>query len=295
MLSLEKKSKARKNFLFYLTNKGDYNHNYDVLEKNDGHIIPLKRPSEKTSADEYGTCVYCYGFLVKRDMWKHVKSCPLKTEDEDVSGRRVISKSNLLLPMNQEATKHIKKVIGTMNDDQTSLTVRNDSLICKLGGKLLARAGKNKLTRERYASQRMREVARMLKDIRAIDSDITCLSDCIKPTKFEKVVEAVKATAGYDEDGQSYKAPSLALKIGYSMTICAGILESQGLKNNDIQMTADAKNFDKLYRKEWCSEISKEALDTLENARHDKAKTLPLAEDIVTLNKHIAQVAADSR
>jgi hypothetical protein len=128
-----------------------------------------------------------------------------------------------------------------------------------------------------------------------VDSTVTQLADCIKPSKFESVVEAVKITAGYDEDAQSYEVPSLALKLGYSLSMCAGIMESKGLKENDVEMSKDAKNFEKLYKKEWCAEISKEALDTLESARNEKTKALPLAEDIVTLNKHIATVASKCR
>lgn len=85
--------------------------------------------------------------------------------------------------------------------------------------------------------------------------------------------------------------PSLVLKLGNSLSMCAGIIESLCLKNNDTDMSNDAINFEKLYRKDWCSDISKEALDDLEKAKVNKAKLLPLAKDIVRLNRHINMCA----
>lgn len=42
------------------------------------------------------------------------------------------------------------------------------------------------------------------------------LDNAIAPSRFLKNVDAVKALAGFDVDLQSYKIPSLALRVGMS-------------------------------------------------------------------------------
>lgn len=145
---LKTNSNERKSLLYFITNKGDFSHNYEVhvLEKKVGTIIPLKRPSEKTSADMYVPCPYCYGFVVKKELWKHIKSCPLIIAKSEVHSRRVVTKANILLPMNTGADKNVKVIISSMNDGDIAMIVRNYNLICKLGCKMSFKAGKNKPT-----------------------------------------------------------------------------------------------------------------------------------------------------
>ena len=47
---------------------------------------------------------------------------------------------------------------------------------------------------------------------------IYTIEDAVKPAHFLKVVKAVKTVSGFDEDRYSYKTPSLALKIGHSLS-----------------------------------------------------------------------------
>ena len=289
IFSMPKQSRQRKILLFEICNKGNYNHNYEVIEKKTGTIIPLKRPTHYVSYSEYGPCVYCYGFLLKRELWKHVRKCPLAKEHK--RGQRVVSRSNVLLPISPEADGEVKKVLETMNDGKISLIARNDSLIIKLGAKMLKSSGVKDQNRFRNVSQRMRELARLLEKLRtADDSHRADLASFINPGNFDAVVQAVRDIAGYQPGTGAYEIPSLCLRIGHSLHKCAGILESEGLRNGDKVLVEESQNFERLYKKEWSTDISKQALDTLEQARWNKPRTLPLAEDIMKLNDHLHQV-----
>lgn len=56
----------------------------------------------------------------------------------------------------------------------------------------------------RYAIQLMRDMARLLKEVRKLDDSITHLVDCIKPVKFDTILKAVRNVAGYDHDDETF-------------------------------------------------------------------------------------------
>lgn len=68
-----------------LRNKGNYEHNQEVM-RNQGGTLKVKRrqgPS-KISVDTkmHGHCTYCKGMFVHRELWRHSQRCPSKTVSE---------------------------------------------------------------------------------------------------------------------------------------------------------------------------------------------------------------------
>lgn len=62
--------------------------------------------------------------------------------------------------------------------------------------------------------------------------ELKYLKDFFKPKYFKSIVEAAKKNRGYDDALNSYIHPSNALKIGYTLTQCAEILQTQMMINN---------------------------------------------------------------
>lgn len=67
-LSLPKNSKERRLQLDYIRNKGNFEHNVEVLESRKGKLIPWKQPKKKNEGQEFTHCVYCYGLFRKSDV-----------------------------------------------------------------------------------------------------------------------------------------------------------------------------------------------------------------------------------
>lgn len=81
------------------------------------------------------------------------------------------------------------------------------------------------------------------------DKCIYCFEDAIKPKNFNKVVEAVKGIAGFDEKTQRYENPSLALQICHRIKrICVIAVITA---NGEEEITVGAKEFIELCKKEW--------------------------------------------
>lgn len=242
--SLPKCSKDRKILLEEMTNKGNFIHNSKVLESGLGEIIPFKRPSQKqkVSVNEFSPCEYCLGFFIKTDLWKHQKHCHSKPEDEKRTlNRSVKARSALLLPVSDSGNEKLRDILATMNDDEVTHIVRKDPLILHYGEKLL-KVG-NKQHNRHFISQKMRELGRFLQKIREMEKSVMSLDQVIAPQRFLKNVDAVKALAGYDKDLQSYKIPSLALKVGMSLKKCCKIIKAQALLNGDTKRKQEVDDF----------------------------------------------------
>ncbi|PIK34367.1 hypothetical protein BSL78_28809 [Apostichopus japonicus] len=133
----------------------------------------------------------------------------------------------------------------------------------------------------------MREVGRLLKNIQEVDPSLKTLAECIRPSCFDKVVEAVRKCAVYNSSTQQYQIPSLALKLGHSLKKCAAIQKVAGIKLEDGELKDYAERFEELCNLEWADSVSSHALSTLYQRKWNKPTILPLSEDVVNLHKHL--------
>lgn len=102
-----------------------------------------------------------------------------------------------------------------------------------------------------------------------------------------KVIEAEKETAGFGKDNNSYKIPSLALKIGHSLLKVSDIIRCHALMAGNKDLVKSSEAFQKLYQTKWSEYISHCALSTISDLKNSKPDSLPLTEDIQKLHKHL--------
>ena len=112
-----------------------------------------------------------------------------------------------------------------------------------------------------YIRTKVRELGRLLLSLRK-KSSIFCFEDALKPNNFYKVVDAVKAVAGYDEGTHSYKTPSLALKLGHSLNKITDIVVCRAIAAENDDMVKSAERFKRLCSTEWSGLVSHAALNT---------------------------------
>lgn len=137
----------------------------------------------------------------------------------------------------------------------------------------------------------MREMARLLMVARAI-TPLKATEDLVMPSNIPRVTQAVRAAAGNELESNSYKIPSLALKLGYSLAKVAGIVQCNAIIANRHVVAESAKQFTTLYEKKWTESISAAALGTLQQAKWNKPQVLPFTQDISLLHKVLASECA---
>lgn len=192
------------------------------------------------------------------------------------------------------STSILSKLFTTMKNDQVSLVARNDWLIKEIGVLLVEKHGEKQ---NNFVSQKMRELARLLLQLREEDFNPNAqLSDFIKPAKFDIVVSAVKVISKfYFEAGvQNVATPSLSLKIGHSLKKCVNILRGNALRRKDKEVQEDVDNFEKLLESEWSHRVSHHSLGALGTRKFNKVELLPLAEDLEKLRKSVLSKMSSS-
>lgn len=292
ILMLPKKSKERRKMWDILVKKGDFAHNYSILQKGHGILIPKyrsRKPAPNTK--DYLPCQYCKGFYKKLDLWKHQKSCQ-KPENSDSLCIAPIRSGKLLLPVeNKEVTKKLyNDIILKMRDDGIREVVEGDYLIMRYGQRLYEEQG-HIPHRHQYISQKMRELGRLLVVLKSSEYNISSLEDAMKPSSWDSFIQSVKKVSEFSYETHTYGIPSLALKIGYSMKKCAEDLHFIALKNEDEDKKRISQTFVEMYNCDWKTSISAKALASLSSLKYNKTQLLPLVEDVVKMNDFLQKKA----
>nr|XP_055069418.1 uncharacterized protein LOC129450574 isoform X2 [Misgurnus anguillicaudatus] len=285
-VAFPKRSKERRVQLNLLRKRGNFAHNTDVVRKGEGEMIACYRPKKCKNPKEFIHCIHCQGLYNKLSLWKHIKNCPLKPKDDDAQGRkRVRSLCALKTPVGLEVSKGFKKVLSLMNYDEVSRVIHSDRCIMQLGEHMFNRMGSD-VTKHDYIRQKMREVGRLLLEARRI-TPLKTMEDFMIPANFKHVISAVKVVSGFDEEKNSYRIPSLALKLGHSLKKICSIVESNAMMYGDHERAECARDFRKVHQARWNEYISAGAITTLKEAKWNAPQIIPFTQDVKVLHAHL--------
>ncbi|KAJ8313449.1 hypothetical protein KUTeg_008999, partial [Tegillarca granosa] len=287
-----KRSKQREKGLEKLRHLGNFYHNCKVMELGKGELVVAKRPSKgiEVSYKDFVPCVYCKGFFVACDIWRHYKNCNfadnITIDDEEcrvMSSHGTLKASRILAAsVELDSTgKFAAQIFGTMRNDTISAVCKGDKIISVLGTRLFMKKGHQHLN---YVRAKMREIARILIKIREHTPDQTdTLKSVLCPKRFDEVIQAIQAECKYvvSENNTTFDIPSLALKIGHTLRRCCYIKMSICIKDEDKLGENEVEQFLKLMTMEYNEKVSSIALQTLSTNKSKKPICLPLTKDIL--------------
>lgn len=286
ILMLPRRSRERRNLWSALVNKGNFNHNYSVIEKGRGTIIPKYTRSNPCNPNikDYVPCFHCKGFYKRADLWKHTTNCGEKAKSSKPDKKNHVAAGRLLLPSTCSNKQFEQKVLNVMKDDEVKSVIITDRRILDLGERMYNKHGHEE-HRIQYISQKLRELGRLL--VVSKRKSVNSINELLKTENFDTLVECVYHVCGYSDITKSYGIPSLALKIGQSLVKCANHLKSEGLKESDQTKINTADAFITLYENEWADSVSAHAHSSLSEKKFNKPFLIPLVEDVKKLNKFL--------
>ncbi|XP_055080972.1 uncharacterized protein LOC129456606 [Periophthalmus magnuspinnatus] len=295
ILILPKKSKERMKMLNKLRNKGNYNHNTEVLSSGDGLLKPRRTSKKKYNPKDYVHCMYCQALYLRRDLWRHVRKCsskPVETNSE-IGRTKILSLATMFdSALCQQVSPGVWKLLTAMKNDEITATVRSDFYILQLAQSFFNKHGQ-KPTKYKYIRQKLREIGRLLLTLRK-DFSIYTLEDAVRPANFQMVIQAVKKVSGFDEEKHCYQTPSLALKLGHSLQKISDIIHCRALMAEDSELVKSTQTFKTLYSTKWAEFVSHTALTTLNERHFNKPCTLSFTEDVQRLHKHLEKTAEEA-
>jgi len=232
ILSLPKGSNERRKAWVKIIKEGDYKHNFDVLEKGEGILIPKYR-GKNIQVDALVPCPTCKGLYRKKKVAAHSLACCTRKPG------RAYREGSLMLPVPKNVSKSLwQNVLLKMKDDSISQKAKSDALIIAFGERTYHKRDVEEHTAS-HISGRMRELARLVIDLEdRSNGNIKSLTDALLVKNFDTLVESVRSVAVYSDETHSFGKGSLALKLGFSIKKCAFILKSHAIQNSD-QMQKD--------------------------------------------------------
>ncbi|KAK0151593.1 hypothetical protein N1851_007106 [Merluccius polli] len=132
----------------------------------------------------------------------------------------------------------------------------------------------------------MREMGRLVLLAKTLGK-LKTIHDLFLPANFCHVVKAVKMVCGWSEDTSSFKIPSLALKLGHSLTKISDIAEFEARMSENKKALENVVTFRTLKENKWDEWVSSHALRNLRESKWNKPLLIPYCEDVVRLHNHI--------
>ncbi|XP_059205277.1 uncharacterized protein LOC131984472 [Centropristis striata] len=297
-LALPKTSRERKKILDELRNWGNYLHNKEVLKSKSGELKLKRRPKTgEVTTKTFVHCLHCKGMFRRKEIWRHVSRCPSRTSGNSETSNSATGGHKKVLgeialaesPYTKNLQPNVREILLNMNQDLIASAVQNDFLLIQLAQYLSEKYG-NDPSKHEYVRQKLREMGRLLLALH--EKSIYSFEEAIKPKNFNKVVDAVKVLAGFDQKMQGYNKPSLALKIGHSLKKLGNIVLN-GDNCNERKMK-DTKTFMKLCTKEWSEQISHTALASLNGRRVNKPSTIQFTRDVQAFFRYLEKTSASA-
>jgi len=312
----------KKQLLNKLRNLGSHKHNLSVLKEGKGRLDVVYRPTiPGMVSSTYLPCQYCYGYYGRRQLWRHVRQCPLRCQTSSVeSGHdgkwmRPVRASDLIVSSVDSSSETVNLVMSNMRKDAVFMAIKNDALIHELARKLMSRVGASDSGRRKgkagtLTSQsgardsnrsvgniraRLRKIGRLLLQVRKDNPSLrnATVHKIISPTLFKAVVHAAKEVCCYDADERKYGAPSTAVHLGHDLRTCAAFLSSMAVQETDLDTEQKAKSFANLIKEDWNYEVSGGARREMQARKFNNPQLLPLTADVMKLTSHLKDVQAE--
>lgn len=287
-LACPKKTKQRRLQLDYLRKKGNRAHNIEAMKEGKGVVVPCKQSSSASvDARDYMHCANCQGLFKRRFLWKHMKRCALvqKCGKAKPGRTRIQSLCANAQPVPAGVSTKVWKMINNMCQDNIAQAVKNDRCIIALAEQMLNKKG---AAQDEHIRTTLRELGRLV----VAGQEVTPLKNIeqyVMPSNFHHVVRAVKEVTGFDEDTNTVKKSSLALKLGHSLKKIADLVACEALVSGNQKKAQLIDNFREIYKTRWNEFISAAAYRTLHEAKWNAPQLIPFTEDVKQMHLHLDQ------
>lgn len=266
-------NKERKKLLQKLRNRGNYNHNQEVLRTRKGKL-KVRRRTNMSSIKNTATCIYCKLLFMRKTLWRHLQKCPMRIPSplEGKSGILALVASGLTEPENRSSG--VRKILKKLKVDEATSLVLKDPYLLRLARCLYYMTdGKSK---DYELNRKLRQMGKLLATLK--EKSIMSIEEALKPQNFNVVMEAVRKVSTMRKN---INAKPLSKVIGYSLKKVADIKYAVAVSNKaDNETIEEAKEFLKLCEKEWASNVP--IRQSVQGA-----PTLPFIQDVQLLFKYI--------
>ena len=272
--------------LFKLRNMGNFLHNVKVIQGEEFGFVVSRRSYEYKGLLDYIPCVYCYAFLRRCDVKRHICDWRDKNDVDKFnlqhSLNRALLESACLLGNQEKWVRDIREFVQQhMAMDDISKVVQEDSHILFCGALLVKMLGKVKVEE---ISQNLTFLGKLSLTLQTTNPAKKNLESFITGQAFDAVIKAAGEISGAvksNERGQALEHPSLPFEVGYMLALIATVKKGRALVCRDKQDLYNSGEFFSCLQREQSLSVSLGFKDTPEDSTlmetaSSIAKTRPL-------------------
>lgn len=281
-LSFPEKSAQRKRLFGILRNKGNYQHNKQVLKTNVGALKVNRRTGTNDDSSRYKFCPYCQGFYKCSELWRHIRTCTKKQSEPSRSGNGIESADH-------EVPPDVKKILSSMSQDGIPLVIQNDYILVQMA-KLLIQKYENNPNKQESIQQKLREMGKFLLQLQK--KMVFSFEDAIKPNNFQMVVSCVKRIVGFNTLHKMYLHQGVKLRLGRLLKRIGNIVLIDS--GSSETMKSHARTFIENCDKEWSGHIPQTDDVPLGGQNVTSPSTIPFTQDAQTFYQYLEALSTSA-
>lgn len=240
-------SKERRTIWRIITNKGAFANNQKTKAIG-GEFQVSRRTTENRKPEEYKACVHCYGYFLKKELWRHSRKCSASVFGGKVKNclqSNVTTLSSILESASSPTSLLVllEKFYETIKvKDEIHIVVKNDKLL-QLYTKALLEEGKSNTD----VSWTVRLLGKLLSKARELSgTESLPWMDLIDHTNsnWNLLPEGIKSLAKFKhgEEGLVVESPNIGIKCGQGLHGLIAAAEGYALQlDDDIQLSKTKK------------------------------------------------------
>lgn len=251
---------------------------------NAGDLIVSRRPSKVNKpASAFTCCPKCKGFFSKNGIRHHFRKCNKKS----IGKKLLILSRKVQARIHNKASDTVRNVIfPVLRDDNVCRVIRYDELVILHANKL-CRKYRNQRHHDVIRAE-LRLLGRFLISIRNFNPNITDFASIYQPRHYDSCLLASKDVAQFDSDNNTFKAPSIATRLGGLLKKLGNLLITEYIKqdNDDLK---NVVHFLQLLEENYGTLINKIAKKTVSKSKRHDEDELPDMEDIQKLYNYLQE------
>lgn len=235
-----------------------------------------REPLKKYCRGKVLPCDNCLGFYSANLLYRHRNKCTGKND-----GLHMVSAQNLMVAESKIDPLLMKTVFTSMRPDEISMIAKQDTLICAFGAEYIKiHRSKNFIN---IASRKMRELARLLIEMKNRDPTIKSLMDALKTKNFDLLVDAIKSAGKYNTETDTYKSPTYVYSLGTTLKQCI-VLALKGKHSSEKEISAEVRRdlmqLIEMICVQWKRKVLSQVTEDLNVTNFDNVSLISLASDL---------------
>lgn len=238
---------------------------------------------KQRNASDFICCASCNGYFTKNNI-HHAATCLYQQGKRCVNilGRKVSGR------IHSDASNILRnQIFPILRDDEVTRIIRYDSLIILYGNKMSIKY--RHPYQEDMTRACLRLLGRFLIALKKIQPAVTDFSSLYDPCFYDNCISAVRVTARYNIENNTFGAPSVAAGLGTLLKQIGNIFISDCIKKHMLEKKKNAEDFLILLSEDYTTSINKAVEETKTKNRRQKDIILPNLRDIQILHEYLLQ------